>query len=189
MNCLTNLLPGWNILIHLTNCWSSTSERLRLITCTEHTSGHVTDVTSGYVTDVTSGHVTSGHAQWSDPPHDPPQMITELCPYTTYVVLLYTRYFKTQENKQNEEIYYQFFKLMGGHYWKYLTTLIWYKQTYKNDYTCIPKRHCIQSTKHKQPWKYTITFFIFMGEQWTILDIHSTMKVRTKHICNNYYVN
>ena len=32
MNCLTNLLPGWNILTNLTNCWSSTSESLRLIT-------------------------------------------------------------------------------------------------------------------------------------------------------------
>jgi hypothetical protein len=32
MNCLTNLLPGWNILINFTNCWSSTSERRRLIT-------------------------------------------------------------------------------------------------------------------------------------------------------------
>jgi hypothetical protein len=39
----------------------------------------MTYVTSGHVTDVTSGHVTSGHAQWSDPPHDPPQM--RLCPY------------------------------------------------------------------------------------------------------------
>ena len=47
------------------------------------TSGRVTDVTSGHVTDVTSGHLTSGHAQWSDPPHDPPQMIIELYPYTT----------------------------------------------------------------------------------------------------------
>ena len=44
---------------------------------------HVTDVTSCHVTDVTSGHVTSGHAQWSDPPHDPPQMWLELYPYTT----------------------------------------------------------------------------------------------------------
>jgi hypothetical protein len=51
-------------------------------------------------------------------------MKTELCPYTTYVVLLYTRYFKTQENKQNEEIYSQFSIFMGGHYWKYLATLI-----------------------------------------------------------------
>jgi hypothetical protein len=32
MNCLTNLLPDWNILIHLTNGWLSTSERLQLIT-------------------------------------------------------------------------------------------------------------------------------------------------------------
>ena len=32
MNCLTNLLTGWYILTHLTNCWSSTSARLRLIT-------------------------------------------------------------------------------------------------------------------------------------------------------------
>jgi hypothetical protein len=32
MNCLINLLPGWNILIHLTNCWSLHSERLRSIT-------------------------------------------------------------------------------------------------------------------------------------------------------------
>jgi hypothetical protein len=39
-----------------------------------------------HVTDVTSGHVTSGHAQWSDPPHDPPQIITELSPYTTGIV-------------------------------------------------------------------------------------------------------
>jgi hypothetical protein len=36
-------------------------------------------VTSCHVTDVTSSHVTSGHAQWSDPP----QMLTELYPYTT----------------------------------------------------------------------------------------------------------
>jgi hypothetical protein len=36
--------------------------------------GHVTDATSGRVT-----HVTSGHAQWSDPP----QILTELYPYTT----------------------------------------------------------------------------------------------------------
>ena len=36
-------------------------------------------VISGHVTYVTSGHVTSGHAQSSDPPHDPPQM--RLCPY------------------------------------------------------------------------------------------------------------
>ena len=48
--------------------------------------GHVTDVTSGHVTDFTSDHVTSGHAQWSDPPHDPPQMWLELSPYTTMVV-------------------------------------------------------------------------------------------------------
>jgi hypothetical protein len=54
--------------------------------CAEHTSGHVTHVTSGHVTDVTSGHVTSGLAQWSDPPHDPPQMLTALCPYTTHAV-------------------------------------------------------------------------------------------------------
>jgi hypothetical protein len=39
-----------------------------------------------HVTDVTSGHVTSGHAQWSDPPHHPPQIITELSPYTTGIV-------------------------------------------------------------------------------------------------------
>jgi hypothetical protein len=39
------------------------------------TSGHVIDVTSGHVTDV-----TFGHAQWTDPPHDPPQMITEMYP-------------------------------------------------------------------------------------------------------------
>jgi hypothetical protein len=32
MNCLINLLPGWNILINLTNCWSLHSERLRSIT-------------------------------------------------------------------------------------------------------------------------------------------------------------
>jgi hypothetical protein len=32
---------------------------------------------------VTSGHVTFGHAQWSDPPHDPPQIRLELYPYTT----------------------------------------------------------------------------------------------------------
>ena len=44
---------------------------------------HVTDVTSCHVTDVTSGHVTSGHAQWSGPPHDPPQMWLKLYPYTT----------------------------------------------------------------------------------------------------------
>ena len=35
---------------------------------------HMIDVTSGHVT-----YVTSGHAQWSDPP----QMLTELYPYTT----------------------------------------------------------------------------------------------------------
>ena len=35
---------------------------------------------------VTSGDVTSDHAQWSDPPHDPPQILTELCPYTTTVL-------------------------------------------------------------------------------------------------------
>jgi hypothetical protein len=34
---------------------------------------------------VTSGDVTSGHAQWSDPPHDSPQILTELSPYTTHV--------------------------------------------------------------------------------------------------------
>ena len=56
--------------------------------CAEHTSGHVTHVISGHVTHVTSGHVTSGNAQWSDPPHDPPQMITELCPYTTHIPVL-----------------------------------------------------------------------------------------------------
>ena len=39
----------------------------------------------GHVTNVTSGHVTSGHAQWSDPPHDPPQMRLELSPYTTVI--------------------------------------------------------------------------------------------------------
>ena len=33
---------------------------------------------------VTSGYVTSCHAQWSDPP----QMLTELCPYTTNMCLL-----------------------------------------------------------------------------------------------------
>ena len=42
--------------------------------------GHVTDVTSAHVTDV-----TAGHAYWSDPPHDPPQIWLELCPYTTVV--------------------------------------------------------------------------------------------------------
>ena len=36
-----------------------------------------------HVTNATSGHVTSGHAQWSDPPHDTPQMRLELFPYTT----------------------------------------------------------------------------------------------------------
>ena len=41
-------------------------------------------VTSGHVTDVTD--VTSGHAQWSDPPHDPPQML--ICPYP-YTTLLH----------------------------------------------------------------------------------------------------
>jgi hypothetical protein len=46
------------------------------------TSGHVIDVTSGHVTDV-----TFGHAQWTDPPHDPPQMITEMYPYTTVIPL------------------------------------------------------------------------------------------------------
>jgi hypothetical protein len=35
---------------------------------------------------VTSGDVTSGHAQWSDPPHNPLQMLTELSPYTTNMV-------------------------------------------------------------------------------------------------------
>jgi hypothetical protein len=44
---------------------------------------HLTDVTSCHVTDVTSGHVNFGHAQWSYPPHDPPQMWLELYPYTT----------------------------------------------------------------------------------------------------------
>ena len=42
-------------------------------------------ITSGHVTDVTSNHVISGHAQWSDPPHDPPQILTDLSPYTTEV--------------------------------------------------------------------------------------------------------
>ena len=36
----------------------------------------------------TSGYVTSCHAQWYDPPHDPPQMLTELCPYTINMCLL-----------------------------------------------------------------------------------------------------
>ena len=39
--------------------------------------------TSGHVTDVTSGHVNSGHAQWSDPPHAPPQILICPSPYTT----------------------------------------------------------------------------------------------------------
>jgi hypothetical protein len=47
----------------------------------------LTNVTSGHVTDVTFGHVTSGHAQWSDPPHDPPQMRLCPCPYTTYLII------------------------------------------------------------------------------------------------------
>ena len=38
---------------------------------------------SGHVTDVASGHVNSGHAQWSDPPHDPPQILICPSPYTT----------------------------------------------------------------------------------------------------------
>ena len=37
-----------------------------------------------HMTDVTFGHVTSGH----DPPHGPPQIITELYPYTTYSLML-----------------------------------------------------------------------------------------------------
>jgi hypothetical protein len=45
--------------------------------------GHVTNVTSSHVTDVTFGHVTSG----PDPPHDPPQIWLELCPYTTSATL------------------------------------------------------------------------------------------------------
>jgi hypothetical protein len=49
-------------------------------------SGHVTDVSSGHVTDVTSGHVTFGHAQWFDPPHDPPQIRLCPSPYTTPLV-------------------------------------------------------------------------------------------------------
>ena len=42
--------------------------------------GNVIGVTSGHVTDV-----TSVHAQWFDPPHDPPQLWLELYPYTTKV--------------------------------------------------------------------------------------------------------
>ena len=53
-------------------------------TLTNVTSGHVTDVTFGHVT---SGHDTSGYAQWSDPPHDPPQMRLCPCPYTTYLII------------------------------------------------------------------------------------------------------
>ena len=44
----------------------------------------MTNVISDHVTDVTSGHVTSGHAQWSDPPHDPTQMLTEC----THILLI-----------------------------------------------------------------------------------------------------
>jgi hypothetical protein len=53
-------------------------------TLTNVTSGHVTGVTFGHVT---SGHDTSGHAQWSYPPHDPPQMRLCPCPYTTYLII------------------------------------------------------------------------------------------------------
>ena len=38
----------------------------------------ITYFRTGHMTDV-----TSGHAQWSDPPHDPPQMRLCPCPYTT----------------------------------------------------------------------------------------------------------
>jgi hypothetical protein len=51
-----------------------------------HTQNILPDrVTSGHVTDVTSGHVTSGHAQWSDPPQDPPQIRLCPSPYTTII--------------------------------------------------------------------------------------------------------
>jgi len=39
------------------------------------------------MTNITSGHDTSGHAQWSDLPHDPPQMRLCPCPYTTYLII------------------------------------------------------------------------------------------------------
>jgi hypothetical protein len=58
--------------------------RTHFRTMTDVTSGHVTDITSGHVT---SDHLTSGHAQWSDPPHDPPQIWFCPYPYTTHLPL------------------------------------------------------------------------------------------------------
>ena len=92
-----NLLPDRNTFGHVTDVTSGQKTPLGRIWCnfrlrmriayfrTVHvtgvTSGHVTDVTCGHVTSghVTSGHVTSRNAQWSDPP----QILTELYPYTT----------------------------------------------------------------------------------------------------------
>jgi hypothetical protein len=58
--------------------------RTHFRTMTDVTSGHVTGITSGHVT---SDHLTSGHAQWSDPPHDPPQIWFCPYPYTTHLPL------------------------------------------------------------------------------------------------------
>ena len=44
---------------------------------------------------LTSADVTSDHVQWSDPSHDPPQMLTELSPYTTHISIGFWTYSDT----------------------------------------------------------------------------------------------